>query len=314
MSLMKEAPAKHADVYMIQYHTNRLHICLRVVGENHPETLNCVNSLARICQEVDNITAELFYLWSLRLYGCMLGNKHPDTLTCVNDLAQVLGDQGRYGEAEAIYYRSFDLHLKSVGEEHPSTLHCIRGLARMFWAQDQELKAEKYLKWLVPLHRAVFGHAHPNTLAVLDDMATFLVSYGRYAAAESVNRGKLKICLNELGADHGSTIKTMGRLARTLELQKKWDIAKGLREEILGRQVRTLKAIHHRSTLQSMEDLARVFEAVDDLPQAESLLREKLRICRHMFGEDHLWTFESKEHVADILSVRGKDAEARMYY
>jgi hypothetical protein len=48
----------------------------------------------------------------------VLGKEHPRTLTSMNNLALVLGDQGKYEQAEEIHRQVLGLSETVLGKEH----------------------------------------------------------------------------------------------------------------------------------------------------------------------------------------------------
>jgi hypothetical protein len=67
----------------------------------------------------------------------MLGGEHPDTLTTMNNFAGVLGRQGKYAEAIALYERTCAGFTKVLGEEHPHTRMCHESSAYVLALQGQ---------------------------------------------------------------------------------------------------------------------------------------------------------------------------------
>jgi hypothetical protein len=55
--------------------------------------------------------------------------EHPETLASMNNLALVLNSQGKYDEAEAMYWQTLQLKERVLGMEHPSTLDSMNNLA-----------------------------------------------------------------------------------------------------------------------------------------------------------------------------------------
>jgi hypothetical protein len=59
---------------------------------------------------------------ALGLSETVLSKEHPDTLTSMNNLALVLGNQGKYEEAEEMHRQTLGMVKTVLGKEHPSTL------------------------------------------------------------------------------------------------------------------------------------------------------------------------------------------------
>ena len=75
----------------------------RVLGDDHPSTLSCMNNLALLYRNQGRYAeAEPLYLATLETRKRVLGDEHPDTLTSMSNLAILYAVQGRYAEAEPL--------------------------------------------------------------------------------------------------------------------------------------------------------------------------------------------------------------------
>ncbi|KAI1840261.1 hypothetical protein JX266_013542 [Neoarthrinium moseri] len=88
-----------------------------------------------------------------------------DTLMSVGILALVLGNQGKYEEAEVMNRRALDGYQKALGADHPDTLTSVYNLAYLCQEQDRFEEADQYYLTALDGYRKVLGPAHPITLA-----------------------------------------------------------------------------------------------------------------------------------------------------
>ena len=73
----------------------------RVLGQEHPHTLNSITNLASTYQDQGRwYEAEELFAQVMEMMKRVLGMDHPDTLTSINNLAKVLQSQGKYEQAE----------------------------------------------------------------------------------------------------------------------------------------------------------------------------------------------------------------------
>ncbi|OCK89205.1 purine and uridine phosphorylase [Cenococcum geophilum 1.58] len=71
----------------------------KVLGREHPDTLNSMNNLAVVLGNQGKYEeAEQIFRQTLELKEKVLGREHPDTLISMNNLAGELGSQGKYEE------------------------------------------------------------------------------------------------------------------------------------------------------------------------------------------------------------------------
>jgi tetratricopeptide (TPR) repeat protein len=125
-------------------HRQALQLKEKVLGAEHPKTLDSMNNLACVLNNQGKyIEAEEMHRQALQLMEKVLGAEHPSTLASMNNLANVFRNQGKYAEAEEIHQQTLQLKEKVLGAEHPDTLISIRNLADVLRSQGKYEKAEK---------------------------------------------------------------------------------------------------------------------------------------------------------------------------
>jgi tetratricopeptide (TPR) repeat protein len=116
----------------------------RVLGEEHPKTMNSITNLAVTLwnrgrlEEAEELEAQV-----VKMRKRLLGEEHPDTLTSINNLAVTLRNQGRLEEAEELGAQVVETSKRVLGEEHPDTLISIGNLAVTFRNQGRLKEAEE---------------------------------------------------------------------------------------------------------------------------------------------------------------------------
>jgi tetratricopeptide (TPR) repeat protein len=91
-------------------------------------------------QQGKDTEAEAMFLQTLQLQGKVLGKEHPNTLLSMMSLAALLGQQGKYAEAETIH-RQIQLQGRELGKAHLGTLNMM-GLAKSLFGQGKYAEAE----------------------------------------------------------------------------------------------------------------------------------------------------------------------------
>jgi len=114
----------------------------RVLGPDHPDTLNARNSLAAAYQAAGQ-AADAVPLFEHILVARqrVLGPKHPDTLTSQNNLAATYQDAGRYAEATLLFKLTLAARERLLGADHPSTLNSRGNLADAYRATGRVSEA-----------------------------------------------------------------------------------------------------------------------------------------------------------------------------
>jgi tetratricopeptide (TPR) repeat protein len=88
-------------------HRRALEAREKVLGREHPDTLNSVNNLGLVLDKQGQYdAAEAMDRRALEAREKVLGHEHPDTLTSVSNLGNVFSYQGKYEEAEAMHRRA----------------------------------------------------------------------------------------------------------------------------------------------------------------------------------------------------------------
>ena len=183
-----------------------LEIRRRVLGPEHPETLQSMNDLAHaLYHEARGADAEKLYREALDIERRVLGPEHPRTLLSMNNLANALWHEGRYADSEKLHRETLDIRRRVLGPEHPETLQSMNDLANDLSDQGHFAEAEKLHREALDIERRVLGPEHPRTLLSMNNLATALYREGRYAEAEKMFRETLDIDRRVLGPEHPGT-------------------------------------------------------------------------------------------------------------
>jgi serine/threonine protein kinase/tetratricopeptide (TPR) repeat protein len=94
----------------------------RVMGSDHPDTLNVMVYLAAILRQEKRLAeAENLSRETLASYRRVFGPEQIDTLVVMGNLAAVLTDQAKYSEAEQLYRKTRAIQQRVLGPENPDT-------------------------------------------------------------------------------------------------------------------------------------------------------------------------------------------------
>ncbi len=136
----------------------------KVLGEEHPYTVESYNNLARVYYRQGKYKeAEELYEKTLLIYEKVLGEEHPSTATSYNNLAVIYESQGEYKEAEELYKKALLIREKILGAEHPDIANSYNNLAGVYDKQGKCRKAEELYKKALTIRKKVLGEGHPET-------------------------------------------------------------------------------------------------------------------------------------------------------
>jgi non-specific serine/threonine protein kinase/serine/threonine-protein kinase len=282
----------------------------RVLGPDHPDTLESVQSVALLYMEQGRYDeAEPLYLESLEAQKRVLGSDHPDTMRSTGNLAHMYQLQGRHDEAEPLYLESLESHERVLGPDHPDTLTAKHNLSTLYWAQGRQAEADSLLQETLETQRRVLGPDHPDTLWSLRSLAATYSMQGRYAEAETLDLEILEANERALGQDHPDTLRTMQNLAAVYERQKRYDEAETLTRQVLEARRRVL-GVDHRESLNSLNMLANLHNKQGRYAEAELLFLEALEAQQREIGEDHPDTIRTLGTLAVVYAQQERYDEA----
>jgi non-specific serine/threonine protein kinase/serine/threonine-protein kinase len=161
----------------------------RVLGEEHPDTLNGMNCLAATyLREGKYDATEALFTKLVEIERRTFGEEHPNTVTAMSNLGVLYQYQGKFAQAETLLTRVLELRRDAQGEEHPYTLTAMNVLAQIYRAQGKYPQAESLLSKVVSGRRRVLGEEHPDTGSVLSSLGVLWLEQREYAKAEALLR------------------------------------------------------------------------------------------------------------------------------
>ena len=156
----------------------------RLLGPDHPDTLNSRNSLAAAYLAAGRV-AEAIPLFEqiLAVRQRTLGPDDSETLISQNNLASAYQDAGRIAEAIRLYELNLEIRERLLGPDHPSTLNSRGNLAAAYRDGGRVDEAIPLLEQTLADRERVLGPEHPDTQATRKKLATAYQDAGRAAEA-----------------------------------------------------------------------------------------------------------------------------------
>jgi serine/threonine protein kinase/tetratricopeptide (TPR) repeat protein len=282
----------------------------RLRGADHPDTLDCTNSLALACQARGRYgEAEALLEQALEAGRRTVGPDHPDTLTSLHNLAGAYADHGRYEEAETLFQQAVEARRRALGADHPDTLTSMNTLALLYRKRDRADRAEPLLRQVLEGRRRRLGADHPGTLISMNNLALLYQDRGRYDEAEALYRQVLEARRRKLGADHPRTLTSTSNLAGLYHDRRRYAESEALYKQVLEAQRRTLGA-DHPDTLHVLNALAVLYRRRGRFAEAEPLYQQALEGRRRTLGADHPDTLTSMHNLAMLYTSLRKPERA----
>jgi hypothetical protein len=286
---------------------------LRVLGEEHPDTLTARLSLAgTLHAQGDLAGARQHEEQVLEARRRLLGEEHPDTLTARNNLAGTLHAQGDLAGARQHEEQVLEARRRLLGEEHPDTLTARNNLALTMHAQGDLTGARKLEEEGLAIRRRVLGPEHPDTLTSMLSVAHTLNAQGDLAGARQQQEQVLAARRRLLGEEHPATLRARNNLAGTLYAQGDFADARQHHEQVLEAS-RRLLGEEHPDTLRARNNLAQTLHAQGDLAGARQQFEQVLEAGRRLLGEEHPATLTARNNLAQTLYAQGDLAGARLH-
>ncbi len=283
-------------------------LCRRVLGEDHPETLESLGALSyaywRQGRRAEGYAIELDLLPRLRR---VLGEHHRSTLTTMGNLAVSLDELGRAEEAEALYREHLALARRVLGDKHITTLLAMSNLGYFYERRARFTEAEELLVEAYQTMGAVLGPVHPDTFGVGNTLSQLYRDWDRVDSAITLDRERLAARRQRSGERHVKTAHVLHHLAEELRVRGHLEEA-----EVLARQAllvyreapRSGPGVSPEVSARAAERahaeavLARILEERGQTEAAEELFRAAVEITRADLGAEHIATL----HFVEVLA------------
>ncbi|KAJ7700991.1 hypothetical protein B0H16DRAFT_1834326 [Mycena metata] len=170
----------------------------KTLGENHPDTLDAMWTLATTYKDSQpQMAKDLVVVLEKRKK--ILGEDHPDTLYAMWTLAttykdsqpQMAKDLVVSRKAEELEVMVLEKRKKISGEDHPRTLDAMYNLAITYKILGYPQRAEELELVMVEKRRAILGADHLHTLSAMQNLAVTYFKLSCFVEAAKVHpRGK----------------------------------------------------------------------------------------------------------------------------
>jgi RNA polymerase sigma factor (sigma-70 family) len=157
---------------------------VRLLGPDHPDTLNSQNSLAAAYLAAGRVAEAIpVFEQILAVRQRMLGSDDSETLISQNNLASAYQDAGRAAEAIRLYELNLEIRERLLGSDHPSTLNSRGNLAAAYRDGGRVAEAIPLLEQTLVDRERILGSEHSDTQATRKKLATAYQDAGRPAEA-----------------------------------------------------------------------------------------------------------------------------------
>ena len=264
----------------------------RVLGEEHPDTIQSINNMGGLLQGKGRLTeAEPYFLEALEKCRCVFGEEHPNTITLIVNMGVLLQAQSRLVEAEACFRDALGKYRRVLGEEHPSTITAIFNMGVLLKSQGKLAEAEPYYRDALERGRRVLGEEHPDAITYIANMGVLLQSQGKLVEAATYYRHALQKRRSNLGEEHPDTLSSINNMGALLQAQGRFAEAESYFREALEKRRRVL-GDEHPSTITAIVNMGVLLFAYGKLDAAERHLLYALEKYVQVLGDENPQTLD----------------------
>lgn len=240
----------------------------------------------------------------------MFDAEHTETLRGNQRLAKSLCAEGRFEEAEVLYFHDLRIYATKFGEEDCETLTIVRNLANVYFEQGRWKLAENVFEKVMEACKKTLGENHSDTLSAMSGLALTYANQARYKEAEEIGTLVMKIRQRQLGSDHLDTLESKHRLALIYHGQGRLSDAAKLFTQALESFIKKL-GIQHPETLKCLSNLAVTYRDQGCWEEAEGLLTRAVYLSVKMLGAENPVTLATMGELASTYAKQGRLEEAK---
>ncbi|MBN0044064.1 ATP-binding protein [Streptomyces actuosus] len=278
----------------------------QVLGEAHPQTLQCRSNLAAAHHAAGDLErAVALYQTTLTQSEQTLGDTHPSTLISRNNLAATYESAGELERAVALYQTTLTQSEQTLGDTHPSTLISRNNLAATYESAGDLERAVALYQTTLTQSEQTLGDTHPDTLISRNNLAHAYRTAGDLKRAIPLYETTLTQREQTLGDTHPSTLVSRNNLAHAYRSAGDLERAIPLYQTTLTQSEQTLGDTHP-DTLVSRNNLAQAYRTAGDLKRAVRLLETTLAQRERVLGDAHPHARISRDNLADARRAAGE--------
>ena len=248
---------------------------------------------------------------SLRIRESLLPSDHADVIESVQTLGEALLHRGLFTEAEALLQRAIVGREKNFGPLHVDTLESLSDLTiTLLELNDLETAESTGQKALVRRQQAL-GVDHPDYLVSLNIMAILLQMKGKYHDALETTEKVLQQRERLLGLECPDTLMTLNNLARLKFQIGDLESAMQMIDRVLVGEQQSLAGNGYDIQV-SLSNKAAILIAHGHFLEAESVLRDVLKMRESALGLSDASTLFTMEALANVIEMRGESDGAKI--
>jgi serine/threonine-protein kinase len=241
------------------------------------------------------------------------GLEDSSTAATLSVLGGLRRQQGRFGEAEALYQEALKIDRSPRGGGPLRLADDLDQLGVVLEDAGNLIAADSVYQQALVIRRDRLDADHPRVIESLHHLAALREKQGEFAAAERLEREVLERRRRVYPAGHPEIAYALQSLAGTLQIQGGYPEAERLNLEALT-ILRERLGPEHPETMELERNLATLLYEKGDLRQAESRFRTVWATWQRSLGSEHPTTLGAANDVAAVLKYQQRYGEAEPIY
>ncbi len=272
------------------------------LGENHPDYVTTLSSLAMLYRAMGDLAAALpLYRQAVEICRATLGEGHPNYATSLNNLAVMYRAMGDYSAALPLCHQALEIQRAALGESHPDYATTLNNLAELYREMGDHNAALPLIRQAVEIRRATLGESHPRYAQSLNNLALLYEETGDYAAALPLYRQAMEIRRAALGESHPHYAQSLNNLAWLY--MKAGDHAAAVQVCRQAVQIgRTVLGDSDQVYDASLNNLAFLFAATGRASEALQVMEQAAAIADRMIGQ--VLSIGSERQIISFLTTQ----------
>jgi tetratricopeptide (TPR) repeat protein len=259
----------------------------RVLGPDHPDTLNTLGNLGNALLKADRIDEAVKAMErTLKAREEVLGADHPEVATTLNNLGVIYRSTKRTDDAIAACQRAIVIWRTALGPDNPTIVNADLNLANIYLDRGEPANARPLLEEAVAITGRTLAEDNPLRLTANNNLGGFYMQIGEVARAEQIFRDSLAVRERLYGPDSPKIAEALANLGALSIEREREDEARPLLERAV-KIIESSSNSEHSDLINPISGLASIALEQDQLDVAARHLSHLQRILTKIGGAEH---------------------------
>jgi tetratricopeptide (TPR) repeat protein len=273
---------------------------LRVLGDEHPETLEATSELgSTLHAEGDFVAAVELRERVLEIRRRILGDEDMGTVLAMRDLAVTRHGLGEYSRARDLLEEAVSVSKRGLGDEHEETVRAMADLAAVLLLLEGPEKARELHQEVFDIRKRTLGVEHPATCQAASNLSGLMFALGDDASADEAIREAMSARKQtKKDDDIFESLMHGGNFINGIPLEHDTDGAElGRTREVHVHAIPASIRDDRSLTIEALNDLAQMLLERDEPEAALQLQEQVLQSSALFLGGHHRLTQAARANI-----------------